>query len=88
MKILVTGSNGYVGKRVANLLKQDGHDVQGFDVQAQGFDDDTTPDDWLDRYEREVFPNGYDTIVHCGAIAQAHYRKPCLLYTSPSPRDS
>ena len=80
MKILVTGSNGYVGKRVLSLLTKQGHDVQGFDVQAQGFDDDMTPDDWLDRFDREVSPNGYDSIVHCGAIAQAHYREPDLFF--------
>ena len=80
MRILVTGSNGYVGKRVLGRLKKEGHDVQGFDVQAQGFDDDMTPDDWIGRYEQEVFPNGYDSIVHLGAIAQAHYRKPDIFF--------
>ena len=80
MKILVTGSNGYVGKRVVKTLKTEGHAVHGFDVQAQGFEDDLLPQQWHDRYASEVQPNRYDTIVHTGAIAQAHYREPDLFF--------
>ncbi len=80
MRILVTGSNGYVGKRVVETLKNEGHDVQGFDVQAQGFEDDVSPPVWLSRYVNEVQSNKYDSIVHAGAVAQAHYREPDLFF--------
>jgi nucleoside-diphosphate-sugar epimerase len=32
MKILVTGSDGYIGARLVARLINDGHDVTGFDT--------------------------------------------------------
>jgi nucleoside-diphosphate-sugar epimerase len=32
MKVLVTGSNGYIGSHVVKALKENGHWVEGWDI--------------------------------------------------------
>jgi len=63
MKILITGSNGYIGTKLANLIKAK-HQVVYFDKQI---DKDVLNQDLLD----EVFRNNLDLelVIHLSALA-------------------
>ena len=79
-KILITGNKGYMGKRIFRSMEAIGHDVQGFDVQAQGFEDDENQPVWTSQYNEEVSDKKFDVIIHAGAIAQVHYSDPDIFF--------
>lgn len=80
MKILLTGNEGFIGKRLEVRLRSMGYEIQGFDVKAQGFDDDLTSTDWLQCYKEEIADNHYDLIAHAGGIAQPHFKSPDIFF--------
>ncbi len=60
MNILVTGSNGFVGKRLVQALEKKGHYVKEFDT-AQG-------NDLLDKRQCMQACKGIETVFHLAAI--------------------
>jgi len=68
MKILLTGSSGWLGRFLAPRLRQEGHEVAGLDV-APGVDTDivgSVADKTLvDRSFREF---GIEAVIHAGAL--------------------
>ncbi len=73
MKIVVTGSTGFIGGHVARTLKQHGHQVTGFD-QRPGFDDavETVVGDLLNEDSLDTAFTGADAICHIGAIGDVY----------------
>ena len=53
MRILITGSNGFIGKNLAPYLVHKGHTVEGYDYIDGRFPD----------------PKEYDRVIHLGAIS-------------------
>lgn len=53
MRILITGSNGFIGKNLGPYLAHKGHDVEGYDYIDGRFPD----------------PKEYDRVIHLGAIS-------------------
>src|SRR5262245_6915224 len=75
MRVLVTGSHGYIGSVVAPLLADSGHDVVGLDTffyQGCDFGSEVGKVESLSRDVREVAPaelEGFDAIVHLAALS-------------------
>ena len=74
MKILVTGSLGYIGSVAVPILRAAGHDVVGMDTDYyQGCDLFDSPQDPELRLDvRDVVPehlNGIDAVVHFAALS-------------------
>ena len=75
MRVLVTGSNGYIGSVLMPLLIANGHEVKGIDSDL--YEDCTYgpafPDFPLDRKDiRDVEPSdleGYDAVIHLAALS-------------------
>ena len=60
MNILITGSNGFVGQRLAEKLRQNGHTVNGFDRE--------TGEDITSKTDCEKAGQGNDAIYHLAAV--------------------
>jgi len=75
MRVLVTGSHGYIGSVVAPLLADSGHDVVGLDTffyRGCDFGPEVGQVESLSRDVREVAPaelEGFDAIVHLAALS-------------------
>ncbi len=75
MRVLVTGSNGYIGSVLMPMLPEEGHDVRGFDsdlygecTYGPGFPDfPFTRKDIRDIELREL--EGYDAVIHLAALS-------------------
>ncbi len=65
MKVLVTGSSGFVGKETCALLKENGHEVIPFDIMNGGYD--ITDYESLERVILETKPS---RILHLAATAR------------------
>src|SRR5688500_3796433 len=61
MKILLTGAEGFVGKRLRAALEKDGHVVSGFDI--------VNGDDILDERAVEAAVKEVDAVYHIAAQA-------------------
>jgi len=59
-KILVTGSEGFIGKRLVDALKKRGYDVVGFDSK--------NGQDILDYEQCKKASKGCYAVIHCAAI--------------------
>jgi nucleoside-diphosphate-sugar epimerase len=68
MRILLTGSSGWLGRFLAPRLREEGHDVVGLDV-APGADTDILGS-VADRIlvDRAFAGHGIDAVVHAGAL--------------------
>ena len=69
MKVLVTGSAGFIGAHVADTLRSRGHDVIGVDPRAPA----------PRSFEDAVAPGGVERVVHLGAISSTLERDEGLL---------
>lgn len=80
MKIVITGSNGFVGSILRRALEERGHFAAGIDIRSGG--PGTRAVDITDRaavlkYLKEEAP---DFIFHLAAISRVAYDNPSLLY--------
>lgn len=75
MKILVTGCNGYIGGHVVERLKQEGYQVDGWDIDVYG-NDHNNVQHYLDNFasidvtklERMVRAK-YDSVIHLAGLS-------------------
>ncbi len=58
MKILVTGSKGFIGSNLYERLKKNGHDVKGFDIL-----------DYPTYRPNDLSIQDFDWVIHLGAIS-------------------
>lgn len=73
MRVLVTGSSGFLGKHVARAFQGAGHEVEGFDQQANdGSEYPTIVGDLLDLEGLSAAVSGHDVVVHIGAIGDVY----------------
>lgn len=73
MKVLVTGSAGFIGGHVCRSLLAEGWDVTGFDVRTAGLDDvEETLGDLLDLDGLSAAVAGHDVVCHIGAIGDVY----------------
>jgi UDP-glucose 4-epimerase len=73
MKVLVTGSAGFIGGHVCRSLLAEGWEVTGFDVRSAGLDDvDEVTGDLLDLDTLTEAVAGHDVICHIGAIGDVY----------------
>lgn len=75
MKILMTGSNGYIGSVMAPVLREAGHEVVGLDI-GYFSDAEFLPNAESARYERKDIRqlqgsdlDGFDAVVHLAALS-------------------
>lgn len=62
MKIVVTGSEGFIGSHLVEELKAHGHDIVGLDIKAEDPTDVTEFDLLLDTFPKEA-----DCVIHLAA---------------------
>ena len=73
MKVMVTGSAGFIGGHVCRSLLSEGWEVTGYDVRTGGWDDvDETNGDLLDLEGLTEAVAGHDVICHIGAIGDVY----------------
>ncbi|MGD2101277.1 MAG: NAD-dependent epimerase/dehydratase family protein [Acidimicrobiia bacterium] len=73
MKVLVTGSAGFIGRHVCRRLLADGAKVTGFDVKQAGLDDiEEITGDLLDLDQVQAAVTGHDVVCHVGAIGDVY----------------
>jgi UDP-glucose 4-epimerase len=60
MKILVTGNAGMIGQVVEQVLRDDGHEVIGFDIK--------TGQDILNQQQVQEYSQGCDAVIHLAAL--------------------
>lgn len=69
MKILITGSKGYIGSHLRHLLKENGHDVHGLDLIYSQEKDHFTLD--ITSSDLSVLPT-YDAVIHLAALVRVN----------------
>lgn len=67
MRVLVTGSAGFVGRHMVAAFKQRGDQVFGIDLASSPDDDRTQLWDALDFFRKTGRGPGFDLAVHCAA---------------------
>jgi len=73
MKVMVTGSAGFIGGHVCRSLLSEGWEVTGYDVRTAGLSDvDETTGDLLDLEGLTRAVAGHDVICHIGAIGDVY----------------
>lgn len=73
MKVLLTGSEGYIGKPLYCSLLESGVDVQCFDVFG-------SREEWLAYFNESVVGNDYDVVIHAGAMVHPQSVDPDIFF--------
>ncbi|MCP8303927.1 MAG: NAD-dependent epimerase/dehydratase family protein [archaeon] len=83
MKILVTGSAGFIGARLCEGLKEEGYFVRGFDRISvrEGYADEHIVGDLLEPEQVDYAVSGTDAVFHLAAIANVNYAREHSLET-------
>lgn len=69
MNILVTGSAGFIGSHLADLLIEQGHEVTGIDNLSTGKKENLNPEaKFIHGDIREKIAWNYDVVYHCAAL--------------------
>ncbi len=82
MKVLVTGSQGYIGTILVPMLQKEGHDVVGLDTdlyQRCTFSGQLPVLKTFHMDVRDVSKNdiaGFDAIIHLAGLSNARARSP------------
>ena len=67
MKILLTGSSGFLGNNLTEHLNKDGHDVVGYDyTDGQDIRDKLQFTEWVTKYNPDI-------CIHLAAIANLNH---------------
>ena len=72
--VLVTGCNGYIGSHVVKQLAQDGHQIEGWDIDIYG-DDHNDVSQYLSAYHHmdvnkiDFCHDEFDAVVHLGGLS-------------------
>ena len=102
LRLAVTGAAGYLGAEVACRAASQGHQVRAIVKEGQpsshllGCNEVLQVDDLSDMAVAREIAEGMDAVVHTASVfrpcddMETELVQPniCLLYTSPSPRDS
>jgi len=73
MRVLVTGSAGFIGMHVSSALAAEGHEVTGFDQKPTTVPGvESIVGDFLDADELTRALDGHDVICHIGAIGHVY----------------
>lgn len=73
MKFLILGCNGMAGHTISLYLKEQGHDVFGFDLRKSPYVDSVSGDARNVELIRElVRGGGYDAVINCIGILNQH----------------
>lgn len=66
MKFLILGCNGMAGHTISLYLKEQGHEVSGFDLRPSSLIDSVTGDAMDAAFIKELIGvNRYDTVINC-----------------------
>ena len=82
MKILVTGSAGFIGSHLVEELDIDGHEVHGWDLHGRNSHGQPTPRNFRDI--TEDYLKSFDRVVHLAALAdvRASFKNPDRWFTT------
>ena len=71
MKILITGSSGYIGSYLASCLIENGHEVVGVDIASPVLEDKIGFTHYLSKFETltSSFISKFDVVIHLAAIS-------------------
>ena len=87
--VLITGGAGFIGSHLADELLAAGYSVRALDSLVEQVHDDSNRPEYLSDEVELIVGDVRDANAVRGALegvdAVFHF---CLLYTSPSPRDS
>ena len=74
MKILVTGSNGYIGSHLVKQLTEKGYQVDGLDYKKSNDISHYTKQIWnvdlTDNFPEELIACNWDAICHLAALTR------------------
>jgi UDP-glucose 4-epimerase len=68
MKVLITGSQGRIGRVVTELVRADGHTVRTLDRAAASVEWEHIPGDILNLFQMRQAVQGCEAIIHLAAI--------------------
>lgn len=77
MRLLLTGSSGWLGRFLAPRLREEGHEVVGLDVDPGGAIQVLGPVADRALVERTFAEHGIEAVIHAGALHKRRL-KTCL----------
>ncbi len=73
MKCLVTGSSGFIGSHLVKALQEEGHNVEGLDINPRIFHNVTTKyTSILNEYDVTKAVEGFDFVFHLAGLLGTH----------------
>ncbi|HIK65291.1 MAG TPA: NAD(P)-dependent oxidoreductase, partial [Henriciella marina] len=68
MRVLLTGSSGWLGRHLAPLLEESGHKVTGFDVAPGAYTNEIGTIADRPSIDRVIADYGIEAIIHAGGL--------------------